>query len=232
VAEADIVFINGLGFEGWIERLIESAGYKGKTIVAAKGIKPISSPEAGGERASSQIDPHAWHSIANVIGYVRVIENALAALDPLSARMYRSQAAAFVKQLKALDQTIHQQIKNLHPQQRRVITAHDAFQYFGRDYGIKFRAPLGVTTESEPTPQAIAQLIEDIRTSHIRAVFIENLANARIIEQISKDAGVQIEGMLYSDALSEAEGPAATYVAMMNYNARMLVNAMEKNPAQ
>ena len=225
VANADIVFVNGLGFEGWIARLIEASGFKGPVITAAAGITAKSFTDTG------QVieDPHAWHSIANVKIYVQNISKALQEHDPEHAAEYQSRAATYLVKLEELESWVRQAFQKVPLVRRKVITAHDAFQYFGQAYGINFLAPVGVSTEAEPSAHDVAKLIEQIKRESIKAVFVENIANPRLINQIAAETQVDISGVLYSDALSEASEPASNYIAMMKHNVMTLAKAMERS---
>ena len=204
LAAADMVFMNGLGFEGWIARLIQASGFKGITIVASKNIHPRLVFE--GKLVE---DPHAWHSIPNVITYIHNIRDGLIQKDPDHKAFYEDNAKAFIQRLSTLDAEIRQTLSKIPPNQRKIITAHDAFGYFGHSYGIEFLAPIGTNTESEPCAQDMVKLIKAIRRYGVKTIFLENITNPKLIEQLAHETGARW-GCLYSDALSTVEGPAAT----------------------
>ncbi len=224
IVSANLVIVNGLGFEGWMERLIASSGYAGPVVVASHGIEPLA---FSGEGLTQ--DPHAWQSLANGRIYVANIRDALIAADGEHADKYRANAAHYLKQIDALDRWVKNEIATVPAGKRKVITSHDAFQYFARRYGVQFIAPLGVSTESEASAADIARLIDQIRAGKVRAVFMENITDARLIRQLESDGGAYVGGTLYSDALSSAGGPAATYLAMFRHNVIQLVEGMEYN---
>ncbi|HEU5047756.1 MAG TPA: metal ABC transporter substrate-binding protein [Rickettsiales bacterium] len=224
IADADIVFVNGLGFEGWMQRLIASAGYKGRVVTVSAGVKPITT--LGHE------DPHAWQDVANVKLYAANIRDALAQTDMEHAADYTRNADAYIAQLEALDTWVKAQIASVPPQKRKVISAHDAFGYFAAHYGVVFIAPLGMSAESQPSAADIARIIDAVRKQDIRAVFLENMADTRLMEQIKQDSGAHLGGTLYSDALSPPHGPAADYLAMQRHNVAELVAAMQENPGK
>lgn len=235
VAAADLVVVNGLGFEGWMDRLAEAAGYKGQIAVASAGVTPramAEEEEAGHDDHAEEaehhdgVDPHAWQSIANGEIYVANIAKALSAADPANAATYQANAEAYLARLTALDAKVKAAILALPPQRRKIITSHDAFAYFAAAYGLEVLAPQGVSTESEASANGVAALITQIRESKAPAVFIENISDPRLIEQIAKETGARIGGTLYSDALSGADGPAATYIAMFENNVAMLTAAL------
>jgi zinc/manganese transport system substrate-binding protein len=231
LARAQLAVINGLGFEGWADRLVKSSGYKGAAVVASKGIKPLAADqheiEHGGKgHDHGRYDPHAWQKVANVKTYVANIREALIAADAAGKADYEKAAAGYIEQLDALDAEIKAAFANIPKGKRRVITSHDAFTYYGEAYGIEFLAPQGVTGDSEPTAKDVAALIRQIRREKVNAVFVENISNPRLIERIAKETGARVGGTLYSDALSEPAGPAGTYLDMMRHNTRLFAAAM------
>jgi zinc/manganese transport system substrate-binding protein len=242
VAAAKVVFVNGLGFEGWIDRLIAAAEYTGPVVVASEGVTPIAFGEEehdhdhAGEEAGHDHDheghdhgaedPHAWQSVTNVALYVGNIERGLAAADPEGADTYKANAAAYLAELDALDAEIRAAIAALPEDRRTIVTSHDAFGYFGAAYGMTFKAPQGISTESEASAADVAALITQIRDEKIPAVFMENISDPRLLEQIAAETDAKIGGTLYSDALSGPEGPASTYLTMMRYNLGQLTAAL------
>jgi len=232
LAKARLVFQNGLKFEGWMEKLIEASGYKDAVITATKGIETINVADRHGKRDkhghdhSGKSDPHAWQSLANASIYARNIKDALCRLDIHGCATYAANAAAYVKEIERLDSQIKAQMAAVPPAARKVITSHDAFAYFARAYGIRFLSPRGVSTESEASAKDVARLIDQIRKEKVKALFVENVSDPRLIKQIGRETGVALGGTLYSDALSPAGGPAATYLDMMRHNARLIAGAM------
>jgi zinc/manganese transport system substrate-binding protein len=235
VSSADLVVVNGLGLEGWMDRLVKTSGYKGPVVVATKGIKPREmTPEEEGEHKSGgrhehKIDPHAWQNLANGQIYVEDIASGLSAVDPAGASIYKANADAYKAKLAELDKWVKTEFSSIPKPQRRLITSHDAFGYLAAAYGITILSPMGVSTESEPSAGGVAKLIRQIRQEKINAVFIENVSDPRLVEQISKESGVKLGGELYSDALSKPEGPAPTYIAMFKNNITKMVAAMRKS---
>ena len=226
-----LVVTNGLGFEPWAGKLIKSAGYKGETVVAAKGVKARHMEEEKGHASHGheETDPHAWQNPSNVVVYVRNIAAGLSKVDAAGASTYQANAEAYVKELHALDTWTKEQMAAIPAAKRKVITSHDAFGYFSAQYGVKFLAPQGVNTETEPSAKQVAQLIQQIQREKIRAVFVENMSNPKLIAQLSKDAGATLGASLYADALSAADQPGATYLQMMRHNVTQLVAGMKSN---
>jgi zinc/manganese transport system substrate-binding protein len=219
---ARLILVNGLGLEGWIDRLIKASGTTAPILVATKGISPQQMREEG--RIGP--DPHAWQSIANAKIYVANIRDALIAADPDGALTYRTHADDYLGKLAALDQEVMAEIAKIPPARRQIITTHDAFGYFGTAYGFRFIAPEGVSTETEASARDVAKIIRQIRAQKIPAVFLENVTDPRLVRSIAAESGAKIGGTLYSDALSPPEGPASTYIDMMRNNIRELAAAL------
>ncbi|WP_262299062.1 metal ABC transporter substrate-binding protein [Microvirga sesbaniae] len=229
LAEAGIVFTNGLKFEGWIDRLVKSSGTRAVTIEAARGVKPLKSDDDEGhghDHGHGGSDPHAWQSIGNAKIYVANIRDALIAADGAGRATYEANAAAYLKQLDDLDAEVKGLVAGIPPERRRIITSHDAFRYFEAAYGIDFVAPQGVSTEAEASARDVARIIQQIRRERIAAVFVENVSDARLMERIAKETGARIGSRVYSDALSEPGGPAGTYIDMMRHNIRAFSAAL------
>ena len=265
VAEATILVVNGLQFEGWLDRLIDASNFRGIRVVATEGIEPIAFDDGNDHGGNLQVhaeeaghdhdhddqaeaghddeheehaeaghdhhdhgafDPHAWQSLGNAVAYVDNITAALAQADPGNADAYHRNREAYVDQLETLDSEIREIVDRLSTSERTVVTSHDAFQYFGRDYGLTFIAPQGLSTESEASAKDVARLIQQIREQGIRAVFIENVADPRLLKRIADETGATIGGTLYPGALSGPDGPAPTYLDMMRHNATTLAQAL------
>lgn len=221
--DADIVFVNGMGLEGWMDRLISASGYKGIPVFTAEGMSVLKMEEDG----KTTVDPHAWNSAANGIIYVRNIINALSAADPEDAQDFKASGEKYIKELQALDTYAHKEIDMIPPAKRKVITTHDAFGYFSRDYGVMFLSPVGLSTETEASAATVARLIKQIKAEHVHAYFSENSNDPRLVQQIAKATGAQPGGELYVEALSPPDGPANTYAQMFRYNVDQLVKAMK-----
>ena len=266
VSEAKILVVNGLQFEGWLDRLIDASDFRGIRVVATEGIGPIvfgdeddhhgsheaHTKEAGHDHGHEKhaeaprhdhddkahaeaghdhhdhgaFDPHAWQSLGNAIAYLDNITAALAQADPVNAADFYRNRAAYVAEIQTLDAEIRKIVADLPADRRTVVTSHDAFQYFGRDYGLEFVAPQGLSTESDASAKDVARLVRQIRKRGIRAVFIENVADPRLLERIADETGATIGGTLYPGALSGPDGPASTYLEMMRHNATTLAQAL------
>jgi zinc/manganese transport system substrate-binding protein len=226
VAAAKVVVTNGLGFEGWMARLVRAAGSKVSPVVATKGIKPRKQAAHGHSHGHDDTDPHAWQSVANAKIYVANIRAALTAADPDGKAVYEANAAAYLDKLDALDKEVREAVAMIPKDRRRIITSHDAFGYFQAAYGIDFIAPQGVSTESEASARDVGRIITQIRKLKIPAVFLENVTDPRLIQRIAAESGAKIGGQLYSDALTDEKGAAPTYIDMIRHNARQLVSAL------
>lgn len=244
LAQAQIIVVNGLGFEGWIDRLVRASGTRAPVVVASAGVKTVAAdPEHSHDhtpddahddarahgRASEEADPHAWQSVANVRIYVANIRDGLAKADPAHADAYARNAQAYLATLDRLEAEIRRTVAEIPPEHRRVITTHDSFGYFSAAYGLAFIAPQGVSTASEASPRDVARIIRQIRRDKVPAVFLETIVDPRLMQQVARESGARIGGKVYSDSLSGPDGPAPTYVEMMRTNLRAFAAALGRS---
>jgi zinc/manganese transport system substrate-binding protein len=222
ILEAKVVFVNGLGLEGWIERLVKASGTRALKIVTTKGIKAMKGEgdEAGG------LDPHAWQDVRNAKIYAANIRDGLIEVDPAGRAIYEANAAAYIAKLDVLDGEVRAAIAAIPKKNRRIITTHDAFGYFAKAYGMGFIAPLGVSTETEASARDVARIIQQVKAERVPAVFLENISDNRLMQMIANESGAKIGGRLYSDALSEPDGPAGTYIEMIRNNVKAFSAAL------
>lgn len=225
LAAAKVVFVNGLGLEGWMTRLVRSSGTRATMVAVTGGITPRKAADDGHGHSHGS-DPHAWQSVANVKVYIDNIRNGLRSADPAAASTYDANAKAYLDKLDALDGEVRAAIGKIPADRRKVITTHDAFGYFSAAYGVQFIAPVGVSGDAEPSAKDVARIIAQVKRQKIPAVFMENISDPRMMQQIARETGAKIGGTLYSDALSDASGPAATYIDMMRANVTELVKAL------
>ncbi len=223
MARADVVFVNGLGFEGWLQRLVEASGYGKDIVTVSDGIVEL---VPDGENAA---DPHGWQSIGNAKTYIANIQRGLCRADALSCDTFEMRATRYTKALDELDDWTKTLVAAIPIDRRVIITSHDAFGYFAKAHGIRFLAPEGVNTESEASAQDVAALIRQIRARKAKVLFLETISDPRLIAQIASETGVTIGGSLYSDALSAGDGPARNYIEMMRHNVRLITDAMGRN---
>ena len=222
VAKADLIFVNGFGFETWGQTLIEESGTSATIHVATMGITPL--------EVDGTTDPHAWNSLANGMIYVRNITHVLQQSMPAHAQTIGNNADTFIKELQRLDTEARARLSALPADRRTVVTAHDAFGYLAAAYNLTFLAPQGIDTDAEPSARELAMLIEQLKAQSPAALFVENIASPALVEQISKETGITIGGRLFSDALSERGGPATSYLAMFRHNLNALLDALEHPP--
>lgn len=228
LAAARLVVANGLGFEGWIDRLIKASGTKAAVVQASRDVKPLRPRGAHGHPhghghahgRGHAADPHAWQDVANAKLYAVAIRDALIQADPAGREAYQANADAYAARLDALDAEVRATVARIPEDRRRIVTSHDAFPYFEAAYGLAFFAPQGVSTEAEASAADVARLIRQIRRERITAVFVESVTDPRLIERIAKETGARVGERVYSDALSPASGPAGTYIDMVRHNIR------------
>ncbi|MBV4472703.1 metal ABC transporter substrate-binding protein [Pseudomonas botevensis] len=221
--KAKLIVKNGLGFEPWLDRLVTSTDTKATVISASHGVIPRALDEDG----ETVPDPHAWHNLANTELYIANITKALIAADPANQADYERNSKAYLKQIYALLAEAKAKLGSLPAGNRKIVTSHDAFGYLGQAYGIDFMAPQGLSTEREPSASEVAALITQIRQAKVKAVFMENIKDARLLKQIAGESGAKIGGTLYSDALA-ASGPASTFTGLFEYNLNTLYNALSQ----
>lgn len=218
---AGLVITNGLGMEGWMERLLQAAGATGPIVTASTGVTP--------RRINGEADPHAWQNPANGILYANNIATGLATADPARAAFFRARAEAYTGQITQTGDWIEQQLADLPKAKRKILTSHDAFFYFGARYDIEFHGIEGIDTETEPSAAQIASLVRLIRAEGIKAVFVENMTSPRLAQMIARETGAVLGPAVYSDALSTPGGPAPTYLTMFRHNVPLFAKAMQAN---
>lgn len=234
--QADVVLVNGLHFEGFLQRLIDSSATKATVVELTRGVETIEAKdedEHHHEEASEEgghhhdgTDPHAFQSVANAEIYVNNIADAFCAADAAGCNGYKANAAAYIVTLEALDDQVKAAVASIPADKRIIITSHDAFGYFEHAYGIRFLAPEGISTESEASAADVAKLVRQVREDKASAIFVENITDPRLSKQIADETGLKIGGTLYSDALSEANGPASNYIDMMRHNVNTIKGAI------
>jgi len=227
VAGADLILINGLTFEGWITELIANSGTDAKTITVTEHITPLTS-----QTYANSADPHAWMDASLVLKYAESIATAVTTLDPANSQTYAANLSAYQQELKALDQEIKDAITSIPEQKRILITSHDAFQYYGRRYGIQLEAIMGISTEAEAQTSDIRRVNRVIKENQVPSIFVESTINPKLIQQLAQDNKVSIGGELYADSLGDQDSPASTYVDMMRYNTSTIVNALNRDATE
>lgn len=223
LSHADVVIVSGLGMEGWMDRLVNASGYKGKIVVASQGVDTRSMEEDG----KTITDPHAWNSAENGSIYASNILQALIAADPQDASEIRQGGEDYITRLKLLDSWAKTRFEAIPKARRHVLTSHDAFGYFGKAYGVTFLAPVGISTEAQASASDVAALIKQLKVQHIKTYFIENQTDPRLVQQIAAASGAKPGGELYPEALSAADGPAATYEMAFKHNVETIASSMK-----
>lgn len=220
---SDVVFVSGLGLEGWIDRLVTASGYKGHLVTASEGVNSRKMEEDGKQIT----DPHAWNSMANGVIYATNVMNALIKADPEDADYFRQRGTAYIEQLQKLDAWAKTEFTGIPQSKRKVLTSHDAFGYFGQEYHVSFMAPVGFSTEAEASASGVASLIKQIKEEKVKTYFIENQTDPRLVKQIAAASGAQPGGELYPEALSGPQGPATTYIKAFKHNVETIVASMK-----
>lgn len=248
--EARVLVLNGLDFETWLPRLVQASGFAGQQVLASDGV-PVrrlnaeeghdghehdaapNDDDARGDRAHDghahgEADPHAWQSLENGMIYARNIARGLAQADPRNAAYYASRAESYISRMRALDNEIRTGFAAIPKERRRVITAHDSFGYFGDAYGIEFIPVAGLSNQAEPSAADLARIVRITRESRVSGIFIENMTNPALAQQIARETGVLMGGTLYADALGPADEPAGTYLGMVSWNAGRLLYVLRQ----
>jgi zinc/manganese transport system substrate-binding protein len=244
IAGADLILVNGLGLDGFIENLVQSSGTKAKVITVTEGIgirRFDSKLDSGGivgymgsydcgqaAPDAGDCDPHMWQDPTNVIQYTLNIRNALIAADPDNAAAYKANAAAYVSKLQKLDAEIWQGLSPIATANRVLVTNHDALGYFADRYGFKIVGVVlpGGSSAAEPKPQDLAELTRQVKAQGVKAIFTENIGNEKLAQQIASQTGVKVVQALYTDALGGSGTPGETYLGMMRANLKTLEDAL------
>jgi len=219
LVSAELVLVNGLGFEGWMERLVRSSATQARVVTASQGVMP--------RRLDGADDPHAWQSLAHAKRYVENIRAALAHARPMQAATIDARAAAYRLRIDALEAASQARFAALPAEQRRVITTHDAFGYFGEAFRVAFIAPQRWSTEAEPSAADVARVIRQIKSQKARALFIENMTDRRLMDRIAQETGVRVGGTLYADALSPPGTAGDSYLRMVAHNVEVIAGTLE-----
>ncbi|NKC13205.1 MAG: metal ABC transporter substrate-binding protein [Gammaproteobacteria bacterium] len=234
--DARLIVINGLGFEGWMTRLVQASGTAAPLVRASDGVELLQTHGHHVERGSTgtssrethhlENDPHAWLSAINAVIYVRNIAQALCRIDGGHCAAYRQRADEYAIELQRLDKHIREQVARVPAARRRVVAAHAAFGYFAAEYGMTFLTVLGTSTHSEASAAQVARLIRQARRQGANAIFVENIADPRLMQQVAREMGIELGGVLYADALGAAEDGPASYVELMRRNVHTLVEGI------
>jgi zinc/manganese transport system substrate-binding protein len=223
LSKADVVVVNGLGLEGWLDRLVKASGFKGELVVASQGVKTHTLDEEG----KVVTDPHAWNSAANGALYAKNILAGLVKADPQDEAALNASGQKYIAELQQIDGWAKARFSVIPQAKRKVLTSHDAFGYFGRAYGVTFLAPQGLSSESEASAAQVGALIQQIKADGVHTWFMENQLDPRLVKQIATATGAQPGGELYPEALSKPGGVADSYVKMLRHNVESIANSMK-----
>lgn len=247
VADAQLIFENGLELESWLDNLYQSSGSKATRVMASEGVKTLEgggheehdgethaegtaeAEKEAGHDEHGEFDPHVWQNPQNAIQTVRNISAALAAADPANAATYQANADAYVIKLDALDKEIAALVEQAPADQRKIVTSHAALGYFADRYGFTIVGsviPALSTEAGDPSAQDIAKLVEALKAEDVKAIFLESMANPRLVERVAQEAGVKVGPELYTDALGAPGSEGGTYIDAMRFNARALVDSL------
>ncbi|WP_100152618.1 metal ABC transporter substrate-binding protein [Snodgrassella alvi] len=221
---ARLILLNGLGLEPLsLQRAAQQSRVPLATVT--QGIQPLMMADDG-HHHHQQTDPHIWNDPVLMQTYARNVAGALIKVDPQGKAYYQQRLAAYQRQLAELNNWATKIFNAVPADKRKVLTGHDAFAYMAKRYSIQFIAPQGVSTEAEPSARQVAAIISQIRRENIKAIFIENIKNPKMVQRIASETQTKISGRLYSDALSNG-APAATYIDMFRFNVNALAAAMK-----
>jgi ABC-type Zn uptake system ZnuABC Zn-binding protein ZnuA len=224
VKSANIILVNGLTFEGWINKLIANSGSKAKVYTITEGVDVIKS-----DRYKNAADPHAWMDASNGLKYIENIKDALVKTDPKNADFYTTNYEKYKSEITALDTYIATEIKKIPEAKRMLVTSHDAFAYYGKRYNIKLNALKGISTEAETQTSDMVRVAKAIQESGVPAIFIESTINPQVIQQIARDNNVKIGGELFADSIGDQDSEGPTYVQMLRHNTDVIVLALSQN---
>ena len=225
IAKADIIFENGLHLEHWLDKLYSASGSKAKRIVVSQGVSPRIF-----EDNPQETDPHAWQDVTNVILYTQNVRDALIAIDPTNKDKYTVNANGYIQMLQALDGWVKTEVAAIPVDKRKLVTNHDALGYFARRYGFRIIGaviPSATTEAADPSAKETADLLNIIKSNGVRAIFSENMANPKLAQTLSQEAGVQVGPELYTDALGSLGSNGETYLKMIRHNVKIFVEYLK-----
>lgn len=237
LARAKVLVLNGVGFEGWLPRMIRASGFDGMQVLASRKATlrrlDDAAPKHGDhdhQHGGAEVDPHAWQDLSNGMVYAQNIADGLSQADPAHRAYYQNRVKAYIAQMKKLDAEIKLAFAEIPASQRKVISSHDAFGYFADAYGIQFIPVVGLSNEAEPSARDVAAIIDRAKKEGVSGVFVERTASPRLIHLIARETGAKIGGTLYSDALAKPDQPASTYLGMFSWNAGRLIYVLKPRP--
>jgi zinc/manganese transport system substrate-binding protein len=221
VAKADLVLFTGKGMEGFLTKLEEAAGVTGKFVNVGEAVPSLTMTEEGRKVE----DPHWWHSVENMKRATRLVTDRFEQADPANRGYYEDREKEYLAALNELQRWSRVKVAELPSSRRKLVTSHDALQYFARDYGFTILPVKGISTAEEPSSQHVKEIIGVIRSQGVKAVFFESIENSRAVNQIAAETGARSGGVLYSDGLGDTE--ASTYDSMMRHNVSTIVDGLK-----
>jgi ABC-type Zn uptake system ZnuABC Zn-binding protein ZnuA len=224
VKSANVILVNGLTFEGWINKLIDNSGSKANVYTITEGVDVLKS-----EKYKNAADPHAWMDAGNGLIYIKNIRDALVETDPKNADYYTANYEKYKNEIATLDNYITEEIKKIPEKKRMLVTSHDAFAYYGKRYNIRLNALKGISTEAETQTSDMVRVSKAIKDSGVPAIFVESTINPQVIQQIAKDNNVKIGGELFADSIGDKDSEGPTYVKMLKHNTDVIVKALSQN---
>jgi zinc/manganese transport system substrate-binding protein len=233
---ADLIVINGLGFETWLEKLIKNSGSRANLVIASNGITPLRAEHdshdahdhAHHDHDHGEIDPHAWHDLRLAAHYVENIRDALAAVAPAHATAIRTRAAAYLAELDTLDAQFRERLASISKSRRKIVTSHDSLRYLGEAYELRIVPIAGLRPDQEPSARQLAAIVKLIRHESVSAVFVESTTNPKIPKLLAKEAGVTVISELYTDSLGTSGSPGTTFLGMARANLETITTALKK----
>lgn len=234
LAEAQVVIVNGLGLEPWLEKQIKQSGFKGELVIASAGVKPLMGAceheghDHGDHEHEGEYDPHAWHDLTRVATYVANIRDGLVRAAPDQSQALQGRTADLLDRIQKLDTEARTRLAALPPERRRLVTSHDALGYLGNAYGLTIIPIAGLRPDREPSAREMAKLVTQIRRERVRAVFIEATSNPKIPSLLAREAGVAIVTELYTDSLGPQGSPGETFLGMFRHNLDTLVASLQR----
>ncbi len=229
IADSDVLIVNGAGFEEFLARLLQNAGGQRAVLEASAGLTSRQLHEGEIVDPDHNGDPHFWLDPNNVIKYVENIRDGLSAADPEGAAIYAANAEAYSAKLKDLDRWITDRVKEVPEANRLLVTNHESFGYFADRYGFKIIGTVmpSVSTDASPSAQQLAALIDHIKATGAKAIFLETGTNPQLADQVAQETGCKVVTNLYTHSITAANGPAPTYLDMMKANTNAIVDALK-----
>lgn len=222
--KANLIFYNGYNLEPGLIKLMKTAGSNAQQVAVGEGVQPLDFQYQG----QTQPDPHVWGDVKNAIAMVEAIRDSLIKLSPQDQEIFTQNAAKEIEKLQKLDTWVKAQINTIPPERRKLVTTHDAFQYYATAYGLEVAGTLiGISTEEQPSAQTVQKLVEEIKATQVPAIFAETTINPQLIQTVAEEAKIKLSAtQLYSDSIGAPGSEGDSYVKMMVSNTKAIVEAL------